>query len=179
MMSNYIILMSRKYKSWGGLSWITLIGLIGIYGLVFILIRGFMANPDPIALAIIILILFVAAVAYINYLTLQLRNRLKEFYVRKMIGASDAQLMTQILLESVVLTTFLVISGMVLAELATPWCGKILGAMITLEPVGLLGEVVIAIILVLPVGLAGVILPVRNYINYLKTNFSKLSHRTY
>ena len=44
MLGNYIILMSRKYKSWGGLSWINLVGLIGIYGLIFILIRGFMAN---------------------------------------------------------------------------------------------------------------------------------------
>ena len=179
MMGNYFILMSRKYKSWGGLSWINLIGLIGIYGLIFILIRGFMTSPDAISLAIILLILFVAAVAYVNYVTLQLRNRTKEFYVRTILGASDAQVMAQILLESFILTSFLVVAGMVLAEIAIPWCGKILGAPIALDPIGLFGQIVIAAIMVLPVGVAGVILPVKKYINYVKSNFSKLSHRTY
>jgi ABC-type antimicrobial peptide transport system permease subunit len=179
MLENYIILMSRKYKSWGGLSWLNLIGLIGIYGLIFILIRGFMANPDLVSLVIILLILFVATVAYVNYVTLQLRNRTKEFYVRKIFGASDAELTIQVLLESFVLTSFLVVSGMVLAELVSPLCGKILGAPILLDPIGLFGQILIAAIMVLPVGLAGVLLPVRKYLHYIKTNFSKLSHRTY
>lgn len=179
MLGNYIILMSRKYKSWGGLSWINLVGLIGVYGLIFILIRGFITNPDTVSLVIILLILFVAAVAYINYVTLQLRRRTKEFYVRKLIGAKDNELLTQILLESTVLTSFLVISGMVLAELATPWCGKILGAPITFEPIGLAGQALIVLIIVLPIGVGSVFLPVRNYIGYVKENFSKLSHRSY
>lgn len=179
MITNYIILMSRKYKSWGGLSWINLLGLIGIYGLIFTLIRGFMASPDLISLTIILLILFVAAVAYVNYVTLQLRNRTKEFYVRKILGASDAELTLQVLLESIVLTSFLVVSGMVLAELAAPWCGKILGAPIVLDTVGLFGQIIIAAVMVLPVGLAAVLLPIKKYLNYIKNNFSKLSHRTY
>ena len=179
MLGNYFILMSRKYKSWGGLSWINLVGLIGIYGLIFILIRGFLANPSLVSLVIILLILFVAAVAYVNYVTLQLRSRTKEFYVRKMLGASDSQVVTQVVLESVVLTTFLVVSGMVLAELATPWGGKILGAPLVLEPVGLFGQITIASVMVIPIGIFTVIMPVRKYISYVKKNFSKLSHRTY
>ena len=138
-----------------------------------------MATPDAVSLAIILLILFVAAVAYLNYITLQLRNRTKEFYVRKILGANDNQLVIQILLESFVLTTFLVVSGMVLAELVTPLCGKILGAPIVLDPVGLFGQIFIALIMVVPVGLLAVLFPVRKYINYIKNNFAKLSHRAY
>ena len=177
MLANYIILMSRKYKSWGSLSWINLVGLIFIYGLVFILIRGFLASPDLVSLVIILLILFVAAVAYVNYVTLQLRNRTKEFYVRKLLGASNKQVILQVLLESVVLTSFLVVSGMVLAELATPWCGKILGVPLSLKAVGLGGQVIIAAAMVIPVGLFSILLPVKRYLTYLKKNYLKLSHR--
>jgi len=171
--------MSRKYKSWGGLSWVNLVGLIGVYGLIFILIKGYLNEPGLFSTIIILLILFVAAIAYINYLTLQLRKRTKEFYIRKILGAKDRQLIVQILLESIVLTSFLVISGMVLAELATPWCGQLLGTPLLLETVNLLDQILIMLIMVIPVGVLGILLPIRNYLNYVKKNFAKLSHRTY
>lgn len=179
MLSNYIILMSRKYKSWGGLSWVNLVGLIGIYGLIFILMRSFLAHPNLISLGIILLILFVAAVAYVNYVSLQLRNRTKEFYIRKILGATDAQVLIQVLLESTVLTTFLVVSGMVLAELLAPWGDKVLGVPVELAPVGLFGQIIIAAIMVIPVAWVSVLLPIKKYLAYLKNNFAKLSHRTY
>ena len=171
--------MSRKYKSLGGLSWVNLVGLIGIYALIFILIRGFMAKPDLFALTIVLLIMFVAAVAYVNYVTLQLRKRTKEFYVRKLLGAQDNEILAQILLESVVITSFLVISGMVLAEIVTPFCGNLLGSPISLTSVGLISQVVIVLFMVIPVGLLAVLFPVYKYIAYVKDNFSKLSHRIY
>lgn len=179
MLANYVILMSRKYKSWGGLSWVNLVGLIGVYALIFILIRGFMAEPDLFAMVIIVLIMFVAAVAYVNYVTLQLRKRTKEFYIRKLVGAQDNQILGQILIESIVITSFLVVSGMVLAEIVTPLCGKLLGSPIVLTSVGLLSQVVIVLFMVIPVGVLAVILPIRKYIHYIKNNFSKLSHRSY
>lgn len=177
MLENYVILMSRKYKSWSGLSWINLVGLIGVYGLIYILIRGFLAAPDVVSLVIILLILFVAAVAYINYVTLQLQRRTKEFYVRKLIGAKDSQLLLQVLLESIVLTSFLVVSGMVLAELVAPWCGKILGTPINLDPVGLAGQILIVLAMVLPIGIGSIFLPLKNYLTFLKENFSRLSNK--
>ena len=83
---------------------LNLLGMIGVYGIIVLLISGFMVSRDILSLIVIGLILLVAGIAYVNYITLQLRKRLKEFYVRKLLGASDNQVMAQLLLESIVLS---------------------------------------------------------------------------
>ena len=171
--------MIRKYKSWSGLALLNLLGMVSIYGLIVLLISSFLVSQNMLTLVVIILIGLVAGIAYINYISLQLRKRLKEFYVRKLLGASDKQIISQLLLESVVLSAFLVVSGMVLAELVSPWCGEIIGFAISISSMSLLAQIFVVIILVLPIGLLGVIIPIRSFINYLKNNFSKLSHPTY
>ena len=171
--------MIRKYKSWSGLSLLNLLGMISIYGLIVLLISGFIVSRNMLSLVVIVLIVIVVAIAYVNYITLQLRKRLKEFYVRKLLGASDKQVMSQLLLESIVLSAFLVVSGMVLAELVSPWCGEIIGVTISISSMSFFTQLFVVIILVIPVGLLSVVFPIRTFINYLKKNFSNLSHRTY
>jgi len=171
--------MIRKYKSWSGLSLLNLLGMISVYGLIVLLISGFIISRNMLSLIVIVLIVLVVGIAYINYITLQLRKRLKEFYVRKLLGASDKQIMAQLLLESIVLSAFLVVSGMVLAEIVSPWCGEILGVAISVSAMSFIIQLFVVIILVVPIGLLGVILPIHTFINYLKDNFSKLSHRTH
>jgi putative ABC transport system permease protein len=132
-----------------------------------------------LSLIVIGLVGLVVGIAYANYITLQLRKRLKEFYVRKLLGASDNQIMSQLLLESIVLSTFLVVSGMVMAEIIAPWCGEIFGAAISVSSMSFFMQLAVIIILVVPVGLVGVVFPIRTFINYVKENFSKFSHRNY
>jgi putative ABC transport system permease protein len=171
--------MIRKYKSWSGLSLLNLLGMISIYGLIVLLISGFIISRNALSLIVIAVILLVVGIAYVNYITLQLRKRLKEFYVRKLLGASDNQIMSQLLMESIILSAFLVVSGLVLAELVSPWCGEIIGIAISVSSMSFFTQLFIVVMLVIPVGLVSAVLPIRSFINYVKNNFSKLSHRTY
>ena len=157
---------------------VNLLGMIGVYGLIILLISGYIVSWNTLSLIVIILIFLAVGIAYINYITLQLRKRLKEFYVRKLLGASDNQIMSQLLLESIVLSAFLVVSGLVLAELVSPWCGEIIGVAISVSSMSFFTQLFIVIILVIPIGLLSVVLPIRTFINYVNNNFSKLSHRT-
>ena len=148
MWNNYIILMIRKYKSWSGLALLNLLGMIGVYGLIVLLISGFLISRNMLSLIVIVLIILVAGIAYLNYITLQLRKRLKEFYVRKLLGASDKQIMSQLLLESIVLSAFLGVSGMVLAEIVAPWCGEIFGVAISVSSMSFLRQITVIIIII-------------------------------
>jgi hypothetical protein len=87
--------------------------------------------------------------------------------------------MSQLLLESIILSAFLVVSGLVLAELVSPWCGEIIGVAISVSSMSFFTQLFIVIILVIPIGLLSAVLPIRTFINYVKNNFSKLSRRTY
>ncbi len=177
MWNNYIILIVRKFKSWSGLSLVNMLALIAIYGLEVVLIRGFVQHPTIISFLIILLILFVATIAYANYISLQLRTRTKEFYIRKLLGAKNIQVHYQLILESMVLTSFLVVSGMVVAELALPWCDKIIGTAVINHPISLIQQILMVVSLVVPVAILGVTFPVQAFIGYINKNFSKLSHR--
>ena len=177
MLNNYIILMIRQYKSWSGLALINLLGMVGVYALIVLLISGFLVSRNMLSLIVIALIILVAGIAYINFISLQLRKRLKEFYIRKLLGAENNQIMSQILLESVVLSAFLIVSGMVLAEIVSPWCGEIIGVAISVSSISFIKQVIILIVLIMPIGLVGVVFPIRSFINYVNNNFSRLSHQ--
>ena len=157
---------------------LNLLGMIGVYGLIVLLISGFVVSQNMLSLVVIALIVLVVGMAYINYTTIQLRKRLKEFYVRKLLGASNKQIMSQLLLESLLLSAFLVVSGMVLAEIVSPWCGEILGVAISVSSMSLIMQIAVVIALVVPVGILGVIFPIRSFISYLRNNFSRISRHT-
>jgi putative ABC transport system permease protein len=143
--------------------------MIVVFGLIVLLINGYLISPNSASLFIMIPVLLVVGIAYINFITLQLRKRTKEFYIRKLLGARDSQVMTQLLLESMVLSTFLAVSGMVLAGLVSPWCDKLIG--LSLAPLSLKAQILIIILLVIPVGLLSVAVPIRSFIGYLNKNF--------
>lgn len=158
---------------------VTLLGLVAIIALVVLLIKGFLISQNVLSLIVILVILLIVSVAYANYITLQLRKRAKEFYLRKLLGARDIQIMLQILLESTILTSFMVISGMVVAELISPLCGDILGVSLATESLTFWLQLVMIFIIVIPVGVLAIVFPVKSFIKYVKDNITHLSYRKY
>jgi ABC-type antimicrobial peptide transport system permease subunit len=168
-------MMMRKYKSWKGLALVTLLGLIIMFALLVLLISDYLVDKNTLLLIIIILLAMVVGIAYVNFVTLQLNLRPKEFFVRKLLGATNKEIITQLLLESIVLSVFLVVSGMVLAELVSPLGEKVGSGAIHYSSITILGQISVVVALVLPVGLLTFIFPVRTFLNYINRNFSKLS----
>ena len=178
MWNNYLISMIRNYKSWSGLAIVNILGIVAAFGLIITLIRGFLVNPDLISFFVIILVTFVVAVAYANFTALQLRKRRRETYVRKLLGARDVQIMQHLLIESVVLVTFLVVSGLVLAELFAPVCGAFLGIAMPSNSLSFGIQVMVVMALVFPVGVLGAIFPIRGFVNYVNSNMGNRANRT-
>ena len=87
--------------------------------------------------------------------------------------------MLQVLLESVVLTSFMVVSGMVVAELVSPMFGDLLGVSLVTESMTIGKQILTLVIIVIPVGILSVILPIQSFINHVKDNITHLSHRIY
>lgn len=71
--------------------------------------------------AVGILILLIAGVNYVNLSTAQSAKRSKEVGMRKVLGANRAQLIRQLLGESIVYTTLAVIVSIVLTQLSGPY----------------------------------------------------------
>ena len=179
MWNNYIILMIRSYKSWSGFFIATLLGIVAALSLTILLIRILLSNYNLALLIIVILIVIVTTIAFANYTTLRLKKRVKEFYLRKLLGARDSQLQLQLLMESIVLSGFVVVSGLVLAEIISPFGGKVLGVDFTSVSFYIWQQVLIIILLVLPIGLLGSYFPIRGIIKYVKKDFTKLSHKKF
>ncbi len=75
-----------------------------------------------------ILTLIIAAFNFMNLQIVQITNRLQEVGVRKILGASRRQLISQFMIETVVLSLFAGLIAMVIAELFLPYFGSMLGA---------------------------------------------------
>ncbi len=80
-----------------------------------------------------IVILFLALINYVNLVTAQSINKMKEVGLRKVIGASRRQLMYYQLLESVILTTISFVLAFALAERALPTFNELLDKDIALN----------------------------------------------
>lgn len=80
-----------------------------------------------------VVILFLALINYVNLVTAQSINKMKEVGLRKVIGASRRQLMYYQLLESVILTTISFVLAFALAERALPTFNELLGKDIVLN----------------------------------------------
>ena len=178
MWNNYLISMIRSYKSWSGLAIVNLLGMVAAFGLIITLIKGFLVSPDLTSFFVILLITFVVGVAYASYTTLQLRKRRRETYIRKLLGAKDTQIMLQLVIESVVLVTFLVVSGLVLAELFAPVCENLFGTWFPIEILSFGSQIILVSVLVLPVGVVAAILPIKGFVNYINNYMSNPTSRT-
>ncbi len=77
-------------------------------------------------LAISILVLAIAVINFVNLSTARATRRAKEVSVRKVLGASRRQLITQYMTEAIFLTSIAAFLSLVMLELATPWLQAVL-----------------------------------------------------
>lgn len=78
-------------------------------------------------------LLLVACVNFINLATAQAVNRSKEVGVRKALGSNKAQLRSQFLGESTLITIMSVVLAILLAQIALPFLNKLLGFSLSLS----------------------------------------------
>ncbi|MBL8300795.1 MAG: ABC transporter permease [Rhodanobacteraceae bacterium] len=107
-----------------------------------------------ICIALSLLLLGIASFNFINMSTAQAAQRAKEVGVRKALGASKSQLVTQFLVESVLVATIAAVMAAVIVQFSLPWFADIVGSKIQVNYLGVMGLDLIAITLVVGV-LAG------------------------
>ncbi len=105
------------------------------------------------------LILGMACVNFTNLATARASARAREVALRKVLGASRRQLMTQFLLESIVVASVAMLLALALVELLLPSLGNFLKADLAMTYFGENGMLLPILVLTLLVGAAGGIYP--------------------
>jgi putative ABC transport system permease protein len=104
-------------------------------------------------------ILLIAAVNFINIYTAQALKRMKEVGVRKVIGATRRQLMTQFLGESFLITVFATILALLIFKASIPLYNEIAGKQFQFVEISSLPYISIIILLVVAISLAAGFFP--------------------
>lgn len=107
-----------------------------------------------ISIALALLLLGIASFNFINMSTAQAVQRAKEVGVRKALGASRSQLVTQFLVESVLVAAIAALIAAVLVQLFLPWFAALVGSKIAISYFGMMGLNLVATTLIVGV-LAG------------------------
>ncbi len=116
--------------------------------------------PVIITFAIVaILLLLVACVNFTNLTTARASQRAREVGLRKALGASRRQLISQFLGESILLAGVATLLGLASLELLLPSLSSFLGADLSLEYFGAQGIAIPALVLALLVGAVGGLYP--------------------
>ncbi len=76
---------------------------------------------------IAIFIILIACINFMNLTTARYSNRAREIGLKKVVGVTRWQLITQFLLESVLMTLIAALLAMMLAEVVRPWFNEITG----------------------------------------------------
>jgi putative ABC transport system permease protein len=105
------------------------------------------------------LILGMACINFTNLATARASARAREVALRKVLGASQRQLMTQFLMESVLVAAVAMLLALALVELLLPLLGNFLDADLTMRYFGAEGMLVPILLLTALVGSAGGIYP--------------------
>jgi putative ABC transport system permease protein len=105
------------------------------------------------------LILIMACINFINLSTARSGQRAREVALRKMLGASRRQLVTQFLGESLLLVSLAMLIALALVELAAPRLGAFLGADLRIAYFGAEGFLVPVVLLAALVGALGGLYP--------------------
>ena len=105
--------------------------------------------------AIGLLVLMIATITYVNLVTARLSLRAREVGLRKTLGATRGQLITQFLVESTVLAALAGLVALSLVELALPVFNALLGQQLPLHYLGEDGVLWPLLAMVLAVGLLG------------------------
>ncbi|MDP8993959.1 MAG: ABC transporter permease [Pseudomonadota bacterium] len=108
---------------------------------------------------IALLILFMAAVNFVNLATARAGQRAREVALRKVLGARRRQLITQFLAESVLITTVAMVVALALVELSLPALSAFLGSDLEMSYFGSGGVLLPILLLLAVVGLAGGLYP--------------------
>ncbi len=108
---------------------------------------------------IALLVLGMASINFTNLATARASQRAREVALRKVLGATRAQLITQFLTESILLALIAMLAGLALVELLLPAFNRFLETAITMHYWGSDNVWLPALILVLLVGAAGGLYP--------------------
>jgi putative ABC transport system permease protein len=106
-----------------------------------------------------LLTLGMAVMNFVNLSTARATQRAREVALRKVLGASRAQLILQFLGESLLLSAAAMLIALTMVELATPWIGRVLGADLSVAYFGKHGMALPALILFAVTGFAGGLYP--------------------
>ena len=109
--------------------------------------------------AIAVMILAMACINFTNLATARASQRAREVALRKVLGATRRQLMTQFIGESILLATIAMLLALALVEIVLPWFGNFLDADLELHYFGHGGMFLPMIGLGLLVGTAGGLYP--------------------
>ncbi|MDR6966667.1 putative ABC transport system permease protein [Flavobacterium arsenatis] len=86
-----------------------------------------------IMMGLSILILFLSIVNYINLATANAIKRAKEVGVRKIIGATKKNIITQFIFEATLITSFALLLALVIVELSLPFYNDFLGKQLVIQ----------------------------------------------
>jgi len=182
MITNYFILMLRKARSWSTLFMANLLGFILGLSLVELILMQFFnlyqtneSTWQP-ALALALIVLSLVTINYANFTTMQLKNRFRESGLRKLLGATNKQVATQHLLESIMIVIVAVLLSMILTEVAHPWFNQLFNMSFSLREHSMSAQLLMAIFFIGFVGIVGSVYPIWNFaritmkdiINHLK-----------
>ncbi len=128
-----------------------------------------------IMIGLSILILILSIVNYVNLATANAIKRAKEVGVRKVVGASKANIIKQFIFETTALTLFSILISLVIVELSLPYYNEFLEKNLVLK--GSQFFMQLMFIFIITVALAGIFpaIYVSNFatLNVLKGNFSR------
>ncbi len=108
---------------------------------------------------IAVMILAMACINFTNLATARASQRAQEVALRKVLGATRRQLMTQFIGESILLATIAMLLALALVEIVLPWFGNFLDADLKLHYFGNGGLILPMVGSVLLVGAAGGLYP--------------------
>ncbi|MDP2561625.1 ABC transporter permease [Psychrobium sp. 1_MG-2023] len=100
-----------------------------------------------ICIALSLLLIFVASFNFINMSTAQASRRAREVGVRKALGASKSQLISQFLLESTLITVLSAILACVMVEAALPWFNQLVERSLALNYLSIEGAAIVVMTL--------------------------------
>ncbi|HZK08965.1 MAG TPA: FtsX-like permease family protein [Bacteroidales bacterium] len=112
-----------------------------------------------ILFAIVILILVLAIINYINLTIAQSGMRVKEIAIKKLLGSSRSKLMTQLVVESIIISSVAMLLAILGGFLAEPLLNSALNTQIRLADVFTAGTVFILFVFIVAVGFFSGIIP--------------------
>jgi len=128
-----------------------------------------------------LLILILSIVNYVNLATANAVKRAKEVGVRKILGASKSNLVTQFIFETVITTVFSILLALVIVELALPYYNDFLNKSLVIHSNQFYVELIVIFVIVVVVSGIFPALYVSNFesLKVLKGNFSRSKSGTW